>query len=104
MLNLIEIALPIAILLFATLAYWESKKRAAELRKLRTLSAAAMPWIGEAADGPAWATDDARRRNRESAVKAFDDLDAYFQALPDGELPKNVLRRNNAISIGGGTC
>jgi hypothetical protein len=42
-----------------------------ENAKLREALAAAIPWIGQPAESPAWATSEAKARNRENADWAF---------------------------------
>jgi hypothetical protein len=50
-----------------------------EIERLRTALANLIPWVGELAEGPAWATDEAKVRNRYMCGKALDDACALVE-------------------------
>jgi hypothetical protein len=55
----------------------------AQIKKLRRALAGLICWAGESPDGPAWASQDAKRRNREMFEAA---LRAAVECFPEGHI------------------
>jgi len=53
---------------------------AAENQKLKKALAALIPWAGHPADGPSWATPEAKARNKAMCDEAIADACACFPA------------------------
>lgn len=50
----------------------------AEYGKLRRALAGVIPWVGESAEGPSWATPEAKARNRAMCERALQEACACF--------------------------
>ena len=67
-------------------------KVVAENHKLRDALAGVIPWVGEPAEGPSWATKDAKANNREMCERA---LDRACECFPeDYDSGRDMAERN----------
>lgn len=57
----------------------------AENEKLKRSLLLAIPWIGESMEGPAWATPEAKQKNRAMCERAIEAAMACFPAPENGE-------------------
>ena len=55
-----------------------TKQLIEENRKLKKALAGVIPWVGEPADGPKWATPEAKARNRAMCEEALNEACACF--------------------------
>jgi hypothetical protein len=51
----------------------------AENKKLKLALLLAIPWIGEPAEGPDWATPEAKKKNRAMSDDAFEVATSFFE-------------------------
>lgn len=63
-----------------------------ENQKLKKALAGVMPWVGVPADGPSWATDAAKARNKAACQAAFDAAAECFPTFYSGL--QEVAERN----------
>jgi hypothetical protein len=68
------------------------QKLQAEVHRLRSALAGLIPWAGLSPEGPAWATPEAKQRNRQMFEKAFDDA---CECFPEGYNGLDEMVRSN---------
>lgn len=61
---------------------------AAELDRVKAILKATVPWIGESKEGPAWASDEGKAKNKAMCAKALENAANVF--LVDDESPQGI--------------